>query len=241
MSDDTHILELLPAYALGCLDADEAILVSEHLAACSVCRAEFQAFQEIADGLALAVSDATPPPELKRRLMERIQTPHTTTLSQAWPSRWRFTQQLMPVWGVVSLLLILVLAVTNLLLWQRVDRIEVTLEPGKMQAVPLTGTDAAPNAAGFIIISADGRNGALVVDKLPTLDRERQYQLWLIRDGQRDSGGVFSVDQDGYGGLRISAPRPLFEYSAVGVSIEPAGGSPGPTGDKVLGGSLLSP
>ena len=98
----------------------------------------------------------------------------------------------------------------------------------------LSGSEAAPEARGIIYISADGRNGTLVVDGLPTLGEEQQYQLWLIVDGQRDSGAVFSVNLEGYRGQQIEAPRPLRDYGAFGVTIEPAGGSPGPTGQRVL-------
>jgi anti-sigma-K factor RskA len=60
----------------------------------------------------------------------------------------------------------------------------------------------------------------------------------LIQDGERTSGGVFSVKQGGYAAKVIYAPLPLADYSSFGVTIEPAGGSPSPTGDKVLGGNL---
>ena len=56
--------------------------------------------------------------------------------------------------------------------------------------------------------------------------------------GQRTSGGVFSVYDEGYGVLKIDAPEPLISYQNVGITIEPAGGSPGPTGERVLGGDL---
>jgi anti-sigma-K factor RskA len=61
---------------------------------------------------------------------------------------------------------------------------------------------------------------------------------WLIENGQRTSGGVFSVSQEGYGSLRVSSPQPLSNYSAFGITVEPVGGSPGPTGNKVLGSPL---
>ena len=60
----------------------------------------------------------------------------------------------------------------------------------------------------------------------------------LVKDGKRSSGGVFSVQDNGYGVLKIDSPLPLIEYQTFGVTIEPFGGSPGPTGKKVLGGSL---
>ena len=40
MSKETHVLDLLPAYALGSLDSDEARRVEEHLSSCLVCRNE---------------------------------------------------------------------------------------------------------------------------------------------------------------------------------------------------------
>ncbi|RME44671.1 MAG: anti-sigma factor, partial [Chloroflexi bacterium] len=40
-----HILELIPGYALGALDVEERMLVDEHLAQCSECRAELASYQ----------------------------------------------------------------------------------------------------------------------------------------------------------------------------------------------------
>ena len=110
-----------------------------------------------------------------------------------------------------------------------------------MRAVPLSATDSAPGATGFVLISVDGDDGALVVDGLPPLGESQEYQLWLIRDGQRTSGAVFSTDEKSYGGTRIRAPRSLLDYSAVGITIEPAGGSSQPTGVQVLRGLLPMP
>jgi anti-sigma-K factor RskA len=240
MSSESHVLELLPAYALGCLDEDELIFVSEHLAGCPLCQAELQTYQLTVDQLALTVPAVAPPPDLKRRLMARIQTPGSTTPAPARASWWGTKRNWRPTpgWGLAGLLLILVLVASNVLLWQRLNRLAVAIGPGGMRAIPLSSTGLVPQATGFIVISPDGRNGAVIVAGLPPLEPERQYQLWLIRDEERTNGAVFSVDQDGYGGARISAPELLFAYSAVGITIEPAGGSPGPTGDKVLGGPL---
>ncbi len=243
MSSDEHVLELLPGYALDCLDEDETIFVSEHLAVCADCRAELLAYQATVNQLALTGPDTTPPPGLKDRLMDRIQSAQSTPLSQPRPLWWQlpgiFMRRATPVWGVASLVLILALVIGNLWLWQRLNQIEAGQAPAEiMQTVALNGTDVVPDASGLLVISLDGQHGTLVVERLPTLDKTQQYQLWLIKDGQRDSGAVFSVNQDGYGSVWISSPKPFSDYSAFGITIEPAGGSPGPTGDKVLGGSL---
>jgi hypothetical protein len=139
------------------------------------------------------------------------------------------------------MLLVLLLLASNLVLWQRLNSLEVLSGPMGMRAISLQNTDAAPNASGFVIISSDGNEGVLVVDELPALDEQYEYQLWLVRNGSLTSGAVFPVDESGYRGMRIEAPETLLLYSSVLVTIEPAGGSTAPTGDTVLDGSLFNP
>jgi anti-sigma-K factor RskA len=235
-------IELLPAYALGSLDDDEVIQVAEHLDTCPACRAELLSYQAVADRLALAAPVAVPPPGLKQQILGQLQRPRlepTTGPRQSW---WQWIvglfQRAAPAWGLASLALIALLVLSNLWWWQRANPEGPLVTPGGMQVIAMAGTDAAPTAVGTLVISGDGEYGTLVVDSLPALDPDHQYQLWLIRDGQRTSGGVFSVNPEGYGALWISSPEPLSSYPAFGITIEPEGGSPGPTGDKVLGSSL---
>jgi anti-sigma-K factor RskA len=102
----------------------------------------------------------------------------------------------------------------------------------------LTGADAAPNARGFIYLDPSAESALLVAYRLPPLAPDRAYQLWLVSDGQRISGGVFKVDADGYGWLKVRAPQTMAAYQRAGITVEPSGGSPGPTGARVLGGDL---
>ncbi len=236
MGEHALVSELLPAYALGCLDAEEVARVAAHLAVCPACRAELRAYADVTGHLALAAPEFSPPPDLKRRVIAQA---HASRSGVRPPQRHTvadLTQRALPVWGAVSLLLVVALAVSNFLLWQQLHQPKP--QPAAMRTVALVGTGAAPDAVATIVVGVDGDQGALVVDDLPPLAEGRQYQLWLIKDGQRTSGGVFSVDQDGYGVLWVSPPRPLVEYTSFGVTIEPKGGSPAPTGERVLGGSL---
>lgn len=241
MSDDNHVLDLLPAYALGCLEKAEARMVAGHLAGCPACRAELNALQESVDQLALSAPDASPPPRLKHRLMDRVRSPRPAALPQTQTPQARFLRRSLPIWGAVCLLLILALTLAGLRLWRQTNRSEAIIGPNGMWAVALHSTDAAPESSGFVVISQDGLTGSLVVDRLPRLGAEQQYQLWLIRDGQMTSGAVFSVDERGYRGARIVAPESLLAYSEICVTIEPHGGSPRPTGAHVLNGPLLNP
>ena len=246
MSTHNHALELLPAYSLGSLDEDEAAFVAEHLVDCLACQNELDAYESVVHELALATPEIEPPGDLKRRLLLRIQGNGTAAVvpepELSWHERldlfWQYLKGVR-LWQPALVLLILLLVTSNLLLWRQVNWPAPETDAGRMQAIPLTGTGPASEAEGYLLVSADGRNGALVVDNLPILDADQEYQLWLIRNGERTSGAVFSVDETGYSGTRVTAPNSLFTYTDAGITIEPAGGSPGPTGNKVLEGNLF--
>jgi anti-sigma-K factor RskA len=240
-----HILEQIPAFALGSLETGEVERARRHLADCELCQAELTSYDGIVDLLALAAPDFEPSPALKGRLMARINTapaaekqkPTTSTAKQSAPAWWQQAvgalQNLVngPIWRPVALLIVLALVAGNVLQWRQANQ----TDPNAWRRIRLTGSEVAPEATGIIYISADGRYGTVIVDQLPQLPAEQQYQLWLIKDGQRDSGAIFSVDDAGYRGLEIESSEPLQDYSAFGITIEPAGGSPGPTGERVLG------
>jgi anti-sigma-K factor RskA len=234
-----HVDDLLPGYALGCLDEFDERHVSEHLASCEHCRAELERYDWVVAELPMALEMSNPSPELKTRIINRasqFDQPKSQPVSP-WQRLQASLRRSAPAWGLAGFALVIILVVNNLLLWQRLGLVE-SAGRESLRTVALVGTDFTSGATGNLVISRDGEYGVLVVDGLPSLDENQQYQLWLIQDGQRTSGGVFSVNDEGYGVLYITSPNPLASYQAVGVTIEPAGGSPGPTGDKVLGGNL---
>lgn len=86
--------------------------------------------------------------------------------------------------------------------------------------------------------SQDQTWGVLVSLGLEAPGPGKGYQVWLVRDAERVSGGVFAVDEEGYGQLYIRFPVALDQFAAIGVTQEPMEGSPGPTGKQVLRASL---
>ena len=241
MLDDKHVIDLLPAYALGSLDEGEAVRVSEHLPGCLECSSELDAYQTVAAQLALGGRETDPPMGMKKRLFDQLRLPDQSRSIKSEEVRHRRVPRLLAAWSVVSLVLILVLSLGSVYLWQRINYLVDASRPGGMYAFSLNGTDILPDAAGYLIVGADGENGAVIVDKLPPLDPDMEYQLWLIREGEFTSGASLAVDEMGYGGRRVSAPDNLLTYSAASMTIEPTGGSISPTGEIVLVGTLSSP
>ena len=238
MKENDHVIDLLPAYALGALDPAETDLTSAHLKVCELCRSELEAYYSISDKLVLAAPAYQPPDELREKIL--VAASHKKGQDRTvfnW-GNWRSSFQAFPaVWAVMGML-VLLLAASNLLLWREVSVLRSSADEVHFITIQMTGTEVAPLASGMIVINPSGQHGTLVVDGLPYLESNSEYQLWLIRDGMRVSGGTFSVNDQGYGSRQIYAHDPLVSYPGFGITIEPTGGSPAPTGDKVLGGEL---
>jgi quercetin dioxygenase-like cupin family protein len=66
------VRELLPLYALGILEADEASVVERAVADDAELAAELAAYQQTADALGAAIQPVAPSPEVERRLRASI-------------------------------------------------------------------------------------------------------------------------------------------------------------------------
>ena len=71
MTDHDLVRPLFAVSAAGLLDAEGERRLREHTAGCEACRAELEAFAQLADGLRFMPS-APPPPDLLARTQARI-------------------------------------------------------------------------------------------------------------------------------------------------------------------------
>jgi anti-sigma-K factor RskA len=101
------------------------------------------------------------------------------------------------------------------------------------QIVVVSGTNHQPDARGHLIAHNDG-SAVLVVSGLDQLEAGRTYQLWMIAGDTPLSAGVFEVDEGGVAVVQVARDAAPGAFDAVGVSVEPEGGSPTPTGDIVM-------
>jgi anti-sigma-K factor RskA len=97
----------------------------------------------------------------------------------------------------------------------------------------------------------NGVTGSLLVDRqrdllavfawhLPAAPAGKTYQVWLIdARGDRTSGGFLEPEADyPFVSAVIRSPAPLSGFTGFGVTTEPVGGSPAPTGSRVFGASF---
>jgi hypothetical protein len=244
---ETHISDLLPAYALSSLDTDEARQVANHLLTCDECYREYLGFQAVVDRLGYATSELRPSPTLKGRLISRIRTVDLPQAKAGPRIPWlkRLSPQRLTTPWLTAATVIVVLLVANVWLAEELTRY-ASAAPGQVAATPdiidatlhtitLQSTSSDYHAKGMLLVSADGKKGMLVVDGLPNISVAHVYQAWLGEKQQPNSGGILNVNDKGYGWVEITDPdHPLHEYRYFGVTIEPPGGSIFPTGDSIL-------
>jgi len=100
------------------------------------------------------------------------------------------------------------------------------------QALPISGQDLS----GSVLVDRERNVIALVMWHLPELGDEQTYQAWLIEpDGNRVSAGLFHPQENtSYTTHPVYAKQDLANFVGIGVTVEPAGGSEQPTGQRVF-------
>jgi anti-sigma-K factor RskA len=243
-----EVVDSLPAYALEALGEAERAAIQAHVRICPACRGVAAEYAGAAEALLLAAPAMTPPPALKQALMARL-APRPSGARAGLRARLgaRFgARGLGYALALVVAGVALAVGLAQAAFWSteraallgRLERQEqalAALAGRDVQVVALAGRPAAQDASGDLRFVPDGTVGVLQARDLPPLPASQAYQLWLIYpDGTRDSGAVFSVPANGRATVVVVAPRPFSAYVRFGISIEPAGGSPAPTGPAAL-------
>jgi anti-sigma-K factor RskA len=244
-----EIEPLLAAYALEALEADEHEAVENHLADCLDCQRELEGFRTVSEGLLHVPIPRSPANSLRAGLIAKTasQSPKDRSTG-TWLDRIKIH---MPS-QAVGFLLILLLITNGVLLSQsllvqreiqeirardQVNQIALALSNStSVQVVEVAGD--GPN--GTFLHNPDSTMAVLYLWDLEQLPSDRVYQAWLISpDGSRTSGGLLQPDPSSdLSVLLIQSPQPLSTYTGFGITVEPQGVSPGPTGPRILGAEL---
>lgn len=224
----------LAAYALGSLGPAEREELELHLGDCAECRELLAGYEQVVDLYPLSLAPQQPPEGALGRLLARARE-KSAPQPVATPPNLRY------LWAGFAAMAALLLVMLGWNLWLQFGADENGLVDTERIAiiVPMAGAGDAEKATAHLVMDADWEECALVASALPALSADRDYQLWFIReDGTRVSGAVFHPDDDGRISVDVEVPDNWRNLERIGVTEEPAGGSPGPTGQNVLMGEF---
>ena len=106
-------------------------------------------------------------------------------------------------------------------------------EQSDVITVSLKSTGEQQRPLGQLIANPNDKSAVVVISGLPPLEPGKTYQVWLI-GGVPVSAGLLTVDENGQSVLIITSEEAIGSFNALGISIEPDGGSEQPSDDIVV-------
>ncbi|GIH80518.1 anti-sigma factor [Planobispora longispora] len=233
---------LAGAYALDAVDGAERLGFEDHLGRCAECVWEVRELAEAAARLGEALAQE-PPYRTRERVMAGIcrvsgpPRPAVTLVSRGRPARsargWTRVSSGLAAAGLAAAVALGVVAVRSqdLLERSREDTRRIASVLAAPDARSVTGTAEGGGGGGAVVSRGQGRL-VFVPSGLEELPDDRTYQLWRIGSSGITSAGLLRsgapgelspVVVDGIGGIE-----------AMGVTVEPAGGSRQPTTAPLL-------
>jgi hypothetical protein len=245
-----EVLNLIPAYAFGATDPEETRFVEKHLSDCPEAVAELSLYGEVRDGMLFETPLVTAPAHLAQKVSQIPKSPVTRPQNVSplpTGSRINFG------WAAAAAALIL-FVISNLYWFTQVQGIQAeraalledqrmftAMRSGDVLETELAATDTTmTDYSGSVLWQADMQSALLRVENLPTTSANEEYQLWLIGDESPVGVGTFRVNPDGTGVLKFESDTPITAFTAFGITLEPAGGSPAPTTSPMLIGEISS-
>jgi anti-sigma-K factor RskA len=241
MTEHEYVEERIALHSLGGTEPEEIERIEAHLAGCRACREEAEAERALVSLIAQSVRRQSPRDDVRARVMQRIGT-------RAAP-RERPARRLRPTWALAALNAVVILALIgwNLYLNAQMNslRREVSKQEHYMsvllssarQEIVLTAQDNDPGKRARVYVDPETDWMVIIIDHLPPIGPDQAYQLWLITEAGPQPSILIDVNERGWGMTTLKVPEAQANFDAVGVSVEPAGGSEQPTEVVLAGGS----
>lgn len=241
---EAELHTLTGAYALNALDPRERAAFARHLAECESCAREVREFAATAAVLGTAVAEP-PPAALRARVLDRIaavrqEPPGARPPRERAGGRWRRAPTLVPAACLAA-----AAALGGVAVWQyqlaEDARREARQQEQRAEAVAallaapdarLTTGELPGGATGTVVVSRSQDRAAVITSGMPPAPSGHAYQLWYDdpAGGMRPAGLMPGAPD----GTAVLLSGPLGDATGMGITVEPAGGSPQPTTEPLV-------
>jgi anti-sigma-K factor RskA len=239
----TELHRLSGAWALNALDTEEGAVFEQHLRECESCAIEAAELRETAARLGQVVEHA-PPAALRARVLAAAaqtrqlppETPHSAARTPVVLAERRWLKRLGVLAAAASVLGAVAVGTqavrSNNELSREVGALrQVTAEYNQLAALmsspgARTVSRSVEHGGTGMAVYAPSQNKVLfLAGGLPQLSQEQSYQLWVVAaDGPHSAGVLPAGDK-----LPPVVMEALAGTEKLAVTVEPRGGSKGPT------------
>lgn len=231
MTPTDNIHTLAGAYALDALDDLERIRFEAHLESCDACVDEVASFRATTARLG-AAEEIPVSAELRSRVLEDIE--HVRQVGPVTAKVTGMAPRLVSVAAAVLAVAVVALSVVTAGLRNRVEELEPYEEIATILQSDdaITLTEQVGDARLQVVASPGSGAGAVLATGMSEAPSGHAYQLWLItEDEQALPAGFLKVGDDGQGEEIMRGE--MDGVIAVGITVEPEGGSEQPTTDPI--------
>ncbi len=258
------MLETAAAYALGALDADEAAAFESVLATSPELQREVESLREVSGMLGAATAPVAPSAGLKQSLMAQVAatpqlprdaapTEHRAPTLAAVSATPAAAPAPIPMSGLASekanarwfsrpASLVAAAAAAVALFFGGVFAADLVNPAANDQQVlaqvvaapdaTVASSEVAGGATASLVSSESLGVSVMVFDGLDELSSDEAYALWYITGDEIAPAGLFTVD--GSGEVVQVLDGEFVAGTVVGVTVEPADGSPQPTSEPIV-------
>ncbi len=248
-----EVASLSGAYALNALTANEAKAFEAHLDESEETRNEVTELTDTAVLLGLAVDPVAPPASLKASIMAQLgttpQLERETVAAASVPTDARFTRSAearaqarwftRPVNAIIGVAAAVALIIGGGVAVNAIST-NVTQQAAANQLAAIYAADDSQSAKGTVagggtatlVWSGSLGTSAIIIDGVKPAPENKVYELWYITGNDARPAGTFTVDAGGTMWQVLDGTMKTGD--AVGVTVEPRGGSKKPSSDPVL-------
>lgn len=224
MTSDVHALS--GAYAVDALDEAERIEFERHLATCATCQAEVDSLTEAAGSLA-ALTEAQPPAALRDAVLADIAT--VRPLAPRVGSG-RAAVRRRPFLVAAAAVIALGAGAVAWHPWESAPTTSLAQRVIHADDTRSTTQHVGRGATLTLYRSASIGRAVVVTAGMPAAPAGRVYELWLQdARGAMHPAGLMPHRSDATVLVRGTAT----DARGVGITVEPAGGSPVPTSNPI--------
>lgn len=226
---DVHetISSLIAAYAIGAVPEDEIASIRAHILTCEECFADAERLSRDAAVLSETVVAVPLPQGFEDRVLQEALGDRKDR-ERHLPRGRRIR---VPVLSGAAAVLATLLVIAGVSFVQSLERQRLYQETvaALMHDRVAFAMEGAGRAEAVVASTSDG--SVLVAVDLGEAPENRDYQLWLMKDGVPTPGDTFDVSDSV---VIIESQYDLHGFDGAAVTVEPEGGSETPTTEPVL-------